>query len=673
MDVEVVRVWIGDPNSGGIFNGTAFFINSNTLITSKHVVQNYIDKRIYINTLSDGSTLPIEEIKLCPRDIALLKIKRLIKVPTINFTTIINQEDEVKIKGFDDNPKTPVNHLSHKVSGYEGEHHTYRLQNYIAEGYSGSPVFIGNKLCGLVQAVNENKNLTYIIPIEECCSSFVEQELKKTMRNHIFINSTYSEKYLPIIQDFSNKLTDLGHKVYHSKKDNLGKNFIELKSCKYFILFLSEETFVSEIVIEKIKEIKKLQIDSLFPAIIPIRLNLDEEYNINYDLSRLIDEIEPFQWQNSDDTDDIAKKIDKLIVSGDIPKKSKKRIELSETDIPVPNARLLYPNGKEPYDSEYYIEREEDRECYDALFGTGERLIRIKAPQQFGKTSLISRLVNRAEEDYYIIELNFKHVEMFLFESIRNLLNYLFDEIVDELNIEEEDRLDDKVLNKHTFISGAKRYMEKILELSDKKILLIIDDADKLFQYEDTSNDFFAFIRALHQYGQGRKKVWKKLNIILSHSTDASFATKYITNSPFHNVGFGVVLKSFTREEINILSKRHNISLNNRSLNKFINLIGGHPFLSRLTLYHMSKKRKSLRYVLNSNIYKGHMQRYMWKINEEKEYKQILKDIADNLYCKKIKNKKCFILESFGLIKDISTDRVDFTCKLYRDFFKKNL
>jgi V8-like Glu-specific endopeptidase len=35
---EVVRVWIGKPNNDGHFNGTAFFINKNTLVTAKHVV-----------------------------------------------------------------------------------------------------------------------------------------------------------------------------------------------------------------------------------------------------------------------------------------------------------------------------------------------------------------------------------------------------------------------------------------------------------------------------------------------------------------------------------------------------------------------------------------------------------------------------------------------------------
>ncbi len=33
--------------------------------------------------------------------------------------------------------------------------------------------------------------------------------------------------------------------------------------------------------------------------------------------------------------------------------------------------------------------------------------------------------------------------------------------------------------------------------------------------------------------------------MILTHSTDASFAVKHINSSPFTNVGFGVILKPF--------------------------------------------------------------------------------------------------------------------------------
>ena len=48
--MQIVRVWIGDPFDGGKFNGTAFFIDEDTLLTAKHVVKNYLDN-IFINRL----------------------------------------------------------------------------------------------------------------------------------------------------------------------------------------------------------------------------------------------------------------------------------------------------------------------------------------------------------------------------------------------------------------------------------------------------------------------------------------------------------------------------------------------------------------------------------------------------------------------------------------------
>ena len=527
MDVEVVRVWIGNPNNGGRFNGTAFFINSNTLITARHVVENYIDNRIYINTLSDGSTLPIEKenIQLCPRDIAILKTKIELNIPKINFTKKIEQEYKVNIKGFDGNEKSSINKLSNIISGYEGgEHHTYRLQNYIASGYSGSPVFIDNKLSGIVQARGKDKNLTYIIPISECCSEFIKNELEKST---------------------------------------------------------SIDTF-------------------------------------------------------------------------------------------IPNTPLKFPNGRESLSSKYYIEREEDKECYDE-FDIGERLIRIKAPRQFGKTSLIDRLADRAEKNHHIVELNFKCLELFLLKDTKKLLNYVCDYIADELEMDEEDKLNKNTLDRLTPNSGATKYMEKILKVSSKDILLIIDDADELFEYRNTSNDFFALIRAWNQKGQGRKKIWKKLKIILSHSTDATLATKYAKNSPFNNVGFGVELKSFSSYEVDVLLQKHNIELDSLNLDKLVSFIGGHPYLSRLTLYHISKKNKPLQFILDSNVYKDHMQQYMNKLNENDEYKQILKNILNEEKCRKIDNGKCFILESFGLIKNIFTDKVEFRCELYKEFFNRYL
>ncbi len=73
----VVRVWDGLPVNKGRFVGTAFFIDSRTLLTAKHVVENP-EYGIYLDGTPGGGKEKIEpeNIHLCDRDVAILITSR---------------------------------------------------------------------------------------------------------------------------------------------------------------------------------------------------------------------------------------------------------------------------------------------------------------------------------------------------------------------------------------------------------------------------------------------------------------------------------------------------------------------------------------------------------------------------------------------------------------------
>jgi len=161
-----------------------------------------------------------------------------------------------------------------------------------------------------------------------------------------------------------------------------------------------------------------------------------------------------------------------------------------------------------------------------------------------------------------------------------------------------------------------------------------------------------------------------KLQMIISHSTEAKFATTNPNTSPFYNVGVGVELKLFSKEELNILAQKHHLLINSNDLDIMISYIGGHPYLSRLTFYSILTDNKTLVDMFNvdNEIFSHHLRRYLWKLNKDDKYKQILKYILDGYRCKKVDDRECYILESIGLIKEEK-----FICKLYEDFFREKL
>ncbi len=182
--IDIVRVWIGRPFKDGHFNGTAFFIDGHTLVTAKHVVTNRDGKvyeNIFISNTQDGGIVPIDDITPCERDLAVLKIKKLYEVSNVSFTNSMKEGDDVYLIGYYDN-NSSYKTYKNRVSGYQSLEHTYELQNHLTNGLSGCPVFYNGKICGVAKAINESKNLTYVIPISELCvelKEFISKTPKK--------------------------------------------------------------------------------------------------------------------------------------------------------------------------------------------------------------------------------------------------------------------------------------------------------------------------------------------------------------------------------------------------------------------------------------------------------------------------------------------------------------
>jgi len=264
----------------------------------------------------------------------------------------------------------------------------------IVGGYSGSPLIC--KESGKVVAVISNRKGTkdgYAIAIENLKTIWAD--IPRTLikkKNHIpkiFISSSHREPDITIAKNFANELNKLGYKTFLAKTDiAFGKDWLqeiknELSDCDYFLLLLSENSLKSEMVSEEVKTIKELQNGSEFPAILPVRVNLPFDKNINYDLLKQIDKIQQLVWEDESDTQQIIDEVSR-VVSKDKPlEASKEPLVLKDTDIPVPNAPLILeqPTGTVPLDSRNYIERRDDGRCYTNLKDRYS-LIRIKAPME---------------------------------------------------------------------------------------------------------------------------------------------------------------------------------------------------------------------------------------------------------------------------------------------------
>ena len=228
MNIGIVRVLI-EYSGTKRFNGTAFFINSNTLITAKHVIEEAISRGygIYLSELPRGGKLPIpyDSIIQCEQnDIAIIKTDNNYNIPKILFTNNLKIGADIIIRGYH-NEDGEISCYPKNISSYSNhKENIYEIGGYIAPGLSGSPIFLDNKICGIARAISRKKNLTYLIPIIEDCTNTIQQELdeeqkfQETLDVHNMIDNGYrfivilSRKYINISKYEKSVASTLSHR-----------------------------------------------------------------------------------------------------------------------------------------------------------------------------------------------------------------------------------------------------------------------------------------------------------------------------------------------------------------------------------------------------------------------------------------------------------------------------
>lgn len=344
---------------------------------------------------------------------------------------------------------------------------------------------------------------------------------------------------------------------------------------------------------------------------------------------------------------------------------------------------LIYPNGQVPLGSSLYVERYPiEEQCYQEIARTNA-LIRIKAPRQMGKTSLMSKILTHAEEEhsYQTVDINFQLCEQNFFESLDKLLKS-FCAIVGRkilgpanANVSNlSDYWDSEFLGSKMICTSY--FEECLLPQIDSCLVIGIDEVDRVFSAQDTwsvATEFFGLLRGWHEAGK-RGGVWQKLKLVLSYSTEI-YIPLQSNQSPF-NVGFPVELSEFNLEQVKDLVARHQLNWQTKQIEQLMDLVGGHPFLVRLALYHIAKKERTLEQLLaNAATKEGIYENYLCRhLRDLKEYKlaEAMKTVIGSENNTQLTEEQRFKLQSKGLIK-LHNNQVEPSCKLYQQYFSKYL
>jgi serine/threonine-protein kinase len=184
---------------------------------------------------------------------------------------------------------------------------------------------------------------------------------------------------------------------------------------------------------------------------------------------------------------------------------------------PLPVADLELPGGTMPLASEFYVVREpwDVRCCQEIEKKAG--LVRIKAPRQMGKTSLLARIRNHAvEQGYRTIVLDFLETDEATFESSSIFLKRFCALVSRQLGI--SPRKVTEFWDEGLF--GPKENCSDYIEqyvLTDltAPLFLGIDELDRLFPYGQVAKEFLMLLRAWNEKAK-INETWAKLRIAIA-------------------------------------------------------------------------------------------------------------------------------------------------------------
>lgn len=524
---------------------------------------------------------------------------------------------------------------------------------------------------------------------------YASQPLQPSASNgcKVFISYRSQSAEAELARQFYAALRQAGHEPFLAGSGiQTGEGWAQridqaLKQCDYFLLLLSPQSAGSEMVLEEVRTVKQLH-DSRpdhRPVILPIRVDFPTHQPLNYELRGYLHRMQQRFWRSPTDTPVLVQEVLALLTGTAIPPSiqtaaasgsgSQPTVPPVEDDPaipPLPVAEPELPEGQVTLASTFYIERSPiESRCRETIEQPGA-LIRIKAPRQMGKTSLMARILHHAaQQGHHTVPLSLQLADGNVFGSLDQFLRWLCASVGRRL------RLPNKMADYWDDIFGSKYnctayFEEYLLPQLDSPLTLGLDEVDRVFEYPELANDFFGLLRAWHEEAKNQV-IWQRLRLIVVHATEV-YIPLNANQSPF-NVGLPIELPEFNGEQVNVLAQRHGLAGPSAVVDPLLKMVGGHPYLVRLALYHIARGDTTLEQLLaeaatETSLFRDHLRGLWWNLQHHPELAVALQTLVEQQQPVDLEPTVLFKLHSLGLIK-LEGNTARLRCELYHQYFSR--
>jgi hypothetical protein len=493
------------------------------------------------------------------------------------------------------------------------------------------------------------------------------------------------------------QLTGQGHQVFIDQTMRTGDAWLEriddeIRTSDFVVALLSEESADSEMLRSEIKRAFDYRRMQGKPQTLPVRIAYRDL--LPYSIATFLDPLQYVLWNSESDNERVVQEILDAM-GGRLAGKAPVQIDITDGDsvifedgclvtsdervhAPRPEfdprflAMLEAPGDAVKLRSELYIEREADARLKNEIVKSGTT-VSIRAPRQTGKTSLLVRGVHYAQEHGARgIHIDVQRLDREWLQTYDKFLYWLAEVIVRKLRLDTAEV--EKAWGGSLGPQDKLTYLieDYILPESDTTIILAMDEVDRLLQTPFHSS-FFGLVRSWHET-RPRDDRWNKLNIVLVISTEPYWLTNDSSQSPF-NVGRPIRLEDFDEEQVRDLNQRHGSPVKEPDFSGLMQLLNGHPYLTRRALYELVAEGRSWAELARTapeddGPFGSHLRDYHRYLLEKPDLKEALKQIIHQHRCED--EMVFFRLLRAGLAKG-NSDRCTCRCGLYRMYFQEKL
>ncbi len=461
-----------------------------------------------------------------------------------------------------------------------------------------------------------------------------------------------------------------------------------LRDTDFLIVLLSEDSIASDMVRKEIALAHELAKTSpqKRPRILPVRLAFKGK--LPYDLGAYLDRLQYLLWQPDQPPDTIAEQLLEAM-QGPAPAEARTKpqevsyegnedlyaaTEGKGAPLPAADPCLVQvpDSGTLQIDSLFYVRRDSD-EAADACLRQQTPTTIVKAPRQMGKSSLLARMHAQAQalgrKSWY---LDFQLVDGEHMENLDTLFRHLARQMRRAFgaSLQPRDAWDDD----EGPMGNLTAYLEDaVLAPAQSPVQIIFDGAERVFDRPYRDN-FFATVRGWHNL-RSTNPQFKKLALVIGHSATPTLWIQDVNQSPF-NVGHPIRLERFSAAEVVQLAENQNRPLNAAETALLLDLLGGHPYLTRLALYMLVCNDWTVAHLVSiadheTDPFGDHLLGLSWMLQQSPELRDSLRQVTGKKGCNDERHFQR--LSAAGLVCGQTRVQARVACKLYERYFRHHL